>query len=82
MAVRGGRLYGRWPGLAPEQLFESRDLAATTDFRTLFHEVTTAHLAVPATGANLPRLGPLTRAARADRLTEVVEVISPRPGTS
>ncbi len=37
--VRGGRVYGRWPGLAPEQLFEGRDLAVTTDFRTLFSEV-------------------------------------------
>ena len=35
-AVRGGRVYGRWPGLAPEQRFEGRDLSVTTDFRTLF----------------------------------------------
>ena len=47
--VRGGRFHGRWPGLAPEQLFESRDVAVTTDFRALFHEVATRHLAVPAT---------------------------------
>jgi uncharacterized protein (DUF1501 family) len=50
--VRGGRVYGRWPGLAPEQRFEGRDLAVTTDFRTLFHEVTTRHLSVPS-GAQL-----------------------------
>ena len=50
--VRGGRVYGRWPGLAPEQRFEGRDLAVTTDFRALFQEVTTGHLAVPA-GASL-----------------------------
>jgi uncharacterized protein (DUF1501 family) len=31
--VKGGRVYGRWPGLAPEQLNEGRDLAVTTDFR-------------------------------------------------
>jgi len=36
--VRGGRAYGRWPGLAPQQLFEGRDLAVTTDFRSLFTE--------------------------------------------
>src|SRR5207247_3312655 len=35
-AVRGGKVYGRWPGLAREQLFEGRDLAVTTDFRTRF----------------------------------------------
>jgi uncharacterized protein (DUF1501 family) len=45
--VRGGRVYGRWPGLAPEQRFEGRDLAVTTDFRALFHEVTTRHLGLP-----------------------------------
>jgi uncharacterized protein (DUF1501 family) len=45
--VRGGRVYGRWPGLAREQLFESRDLAVTTDFRTLFGEVARGHLGVP-----------------------------------
>jgi uncharacterized protein (DUF1501 family) len=42
--VRGGRVYGRWPGLAPEQLFEGRDLARTTDFRDLFAEVAVRHL--------------------------------------
>ena len=46
-AVRGGRVYGRWPGLAPEQLFEERDLAVTTDFRQLFAEVAFKHLGVP-----------------------------------
>jgi uncharacterized protein (DUF1501 family) len=42
--VRGGKVYGRWPGLAPEQLFEGRDLALTTDFRDLFGEVAVRHL--------------------------------------
>ena len=45
--VRGGRVYGRWPGLAREGLFEGRDLAVTTDFRTLFSEVASRHLGVP-----------------------------------
>jgi uncharacterized protein (DUF1501 family) len=36
--VRGGRVYGRWPGLAPNQLYEGRDLALTTDFRTVVGE--------------------------------------------
>ena len=35
-AVRGHRVHGRWPGLAPEQLYEGRDLALTTDFRAVF----------------------------------------------
>jgi uncharacterized protein (DUF1501 family) len=46
--VRGGRVYGRWPGLGRHQLFEGRDLAVTTDFRTLFTEVATRHLGAPA----------------------------------
>ena len=46
--VRGGRVYGRWPGLARPQLFEGRDLAVTTDFRALFSEVAARHLGVPA----------------------------------
>jgi len=37
--VRGGRVYGKWPGLAPEQLYESRDLALTTDFRDVLAEL-------------------------------------------
>jgi uncharacterized protein (DUF1501 family) len=45
--VRGGRVYGRWPGLAREQRHERRDLAVTTDFRALFHEVTARHLGLP-----------------------------------
>ena len=42
--VRGGKVYGRWPGLEPEQLYEGRDLALTTDFRTVFSEVAGRHL--------------------------------------
>ena len=45
-SVRGGRVYGRWPGLAPEQRYEGRDLAVTTDFRSVFAEVSRAHLGV------------------------------------
>jgi uncharacterized protein (DUF1501 family) len=36
--VKGGKVYGRWPGLAPEQLYEARDLAITTDFRQVLGE--------------------------------------------
>ncbi len=38
--VRGGHVYGQWPGLAPEQLNEGRDLAVTTDFRQVLGELT------------------------------------------
>lgn len=42
--VKGGRVYGQWPGLRPEQLYEGRDLALTTDFRDVFAEVIGRHL--------------------------------------
>jgi uncharacterized protein (DUF1501 family) len=43
-AVRGGRVYGRWPGLANEQLYEQRDLALTTDFRQVMAEAVAKQL--------------------------------------
>jgi uncharacterized protein (DUF1501 family) len=46
-AVAGGRVHGRWPGLGREQRFEGRDLAVTTDFRSLFTEVAVRHLGAP-----------------------------------
>jgi uncharacterized protein (DUF1501 family) len=56
--VKGGKVYGRWPGLAREQLFEGRDLAVTTDFRTLFTEVARTHLALPAAAPLFPGWSP------------------------
>ena len=44
--VHGGRVYGRWPGLAAEQRHDGRDLAVTTDFRDVFGEIVTRHLGV------------------------------------
>ena len=38
------RVLGRWPGLEPEQLHEGRDLALTTDFRSVFSELAAKHL--------------------------------------
>lgn len=42
--VKGGKVYGQWPGLAPEQLYENRDLALTTDFRDVLGEAVYTHL--------------------------------------
>jgi uncharacterized protein (DUF1501 family) len=42
--VKGGKVYGKWPGLEPGQLNEGRDLALTTDFRSVLGEVITGHL--------------------------------------
>jgi uncharacterized protein (DUF1501 family) len=42
--VKGGAVYGKWPGLAKNDRFEGRDLAVTTDFRDVFAEIVTRHL--------------------------------------
>lgn len=42
--VAGGQVYGEWPGLEPEQLFEGRDLAVTTDYRDVLGELVRDHL--------------------------------------
>jgi uncharacterized protein (DUF1501 family) len=42
--VRGGKIYGQWPGLEQEQLYEQRDLAVTTDFRDVLGELVAGHL--------------------------------------
>jgi uncharacterized protein (DUF1501 family) len=52
--VRGGKVYGRWPGLAPEQRHDGRDLAVTTDFRSVFAEVVRGHLGLTDTSTVFP----------------------------
>ena len=42
--VKGGKVYGRWPGLDQSQLYEGRDLAVTTDFRRVLGEAVDRHL--------------------------------------
>ncbi len=56
--VQGGKVYGRWPGLAPEQRYEGRDLAVTTDFRAVFSEVLQGHLGPADIGAVFPGYTP------------------------
>jgi uncharacterized protein (DUF1501 family) len=43
-SVKGGKVYGKWPGLERDQLYQGRDLAITTDFRDVFAECVTGHL--------------------------------------
>jgi uncharacterized protein (DUF1501 family) len=43
-SIKGGKVYGDWPGLEPEQLYEERDLNLTTDFRDVLGELVTKHL--------------------------------------
>jgi uncharacterized protein (DUF1501 family) len=52
--VKGGKVYGRWPGLDPSQLYEGRDLALTTDFRQVIGEAVALHMG----NANLANVFP------------------------
>lgn len=45
--VNGGKVYGEWPGLADNQLYQNRDLAVTTDFRQVIATVLARHLRLP-----------------------------------
>lgn len=63
-ALKGGKVYGEWPGLEREQLYEGRDLAVTTDFRSVLGELVSSHLGV----ADMARVFPGAEAAAAKRL--------------
>jgi uncharacterized protein (DUF1501 family) len=45
-AVKGGRVIADWPGLKPASLYESRDLAPTTDLRAVIKGVLHDHLGI------------------------------------
>ena len=60
--VKGGKVYGKWPGLAQEQLYEERDLALTTDFRDILSEAVCTHLG----NASLKPVFPNYEASRAN----------------
>ena len=42
--VKGGKVYSRWPGLSEGQLYQGRDLAVTTDYRSVLSEIISKHL--------------------------------------
>jgi uncharacterized protein (DUF1501 family) len=56
--VRGGKVYGKWPGLEKEQLFEGRDLAVTTDYRDVLSELVRGHLGQQNLSAVFPGFQP------------------------
>jgi uncharacterized protein (DUF1501 family) len=43
-AVKGGKVYTRWPGMSEGQLYQGRDLAVTTDYRSVLSEILSKHL--------------------------------------
>jgi uncharacterized protein (DUF1501 family) len=57
-AVKGGQVYGKWPGLEKEQLYEGRDLALTTDFRDVLGELVARHMGNPSLQGVFPGYDP------------------------
>jgi uncharacterized protein (DUF1501 family) len=53
-SIKGGKVYGKWPGLKSHQLYEGRDLAVTTDFRDVFSELAKKHLGANDLNAIFP----------------------------
>jgi uncharacterized protein (DUF1501 family) len=58
--VEGGKVYGKWPGLEKELLYEGRDLAVTTDFRAVLSELVRGHLGQNDLSAVFPGFEPGT----------------------
>lgn len=58
--VKGGKVYGRWPGLENEQLNEGRDLVVTTDYRRVLGELVSKQLGAGSLETAFPhaRLAP------------------------
>jgi uncharacterized protein (DUF1501 family) len=56
--VKGGKVYGKWPGLEKEQLYEGRDLALTTDFRDVLGELVARHMGNPGLKGIFPGYDP------------------------
>ena len=59
--VRGGKVYGNWPGLDNEKLNQGWDLALTTDYRVVLGEVVTKTLGTENLGMVFPGAGIGTR---------------------
>jgi uncharacterized protein (DUF1501 family) len=55
--VKGGKVYGRWPGLEQSQLYQGRDLALTTDFRQVLGEAVARHMGNNNLNAVFPGYG-------------------------
>ena len=54
--INGGRMYGRWPGLAAEQLDDGADLAITTDYRAVLAEILAARTDIASEADIFPGL--------------------------
>jgi uncharacterized protein (DUF1501 family) len=67
--VRGGRVYGQWPGLASAALYQGRDLAVTTDYRQVLAGIIERHLRLP--DAAMAQLFPGLQPVKSDATTIV-----------
>jgi uncharacterized protein (DUF1501 family) len=65
--VKGGKVYGQWPGLEDHQLNEGRDLTVTTDFRQVLGEAV-----VKTLGANNLEMVFPGAALRQDRFLRII----------
>ena len=54
--VKGGKVYGEWPGLAKSAWYEGRDLEVTTDFRDAMTSLLQQHLQI--SNSNLTKIFP------------------------
>lgn len=52
--VNGGKVHGKWPGLGPGQLYDGRDPALSTDFRTVISELLARHMGNAALSTVFP----------------------------
>jgi uncharacterized protein (DUF1501 family) len=55
--IRGGKMYGSWPGLATEQLDNGVDLKITTDYRAVLAELLDRRMANANLASVFPGLG-------------------------
>jgi uncharacterized protein (DUF1501 family) len=69
-AVRGGRVAGDWPGLAPSALYEHRDVHATTDLRSVFKGVLANHLGISEAALSTSLFPDSARVRAADGMIE------------
>jgi len=57
-AIRGGKVYGRWPGLKNEQLDKDGNVRVTTDYRDILGEIVTRRLHNEKLGEVFPQYLP------------------------
>jgi uncharacterized protein (DUF1501 family) len=57
-SLKGKRVHGDWTGLAPGKTYENRDLAVTTDFRTVMLEIARGPLGLSPDKTLFPRFTP------------------------